>query len=288
MSKHRALSVCWVVTLACLVVVSAAPASSLPTEASVLPVASATSAVQMAGSAGASIAAGPPIHVATPDIDWGDPAGGTVPYAWNVAVTNPNSRPVAVRVQLDFLSSNGNLVHQDSAMGQLQGNSSATFGESGSVTTAELDQIAEARGVPAAWWSDEAYKFRTLSAYVDGMRTLDVFFVLENWLGRPVTASGTVDLYIMERERLHDRRNQALMQRPFTTLFSRRFNVDKGDFRHRQIGFKTVKYAPPALSLGPIHYSMFDLEPHADEGLIWVVFRTVDGAEIIGEDRIYF
>jgi len=47
-------------------------------------------------------------------------------------------------------------------------------------------------------------------------------------------------------------------------------------------------YSPPAVTFGPIHYSIFDREPIADEGLVRLVFQTRSGRRIIGEGRVFF
>ena len=232
--------------------------------------------------------AGPEVYVQTPSIDWGTDTGNVTPYTWSAQVDNPNDRPVLVKVELNFVTEQGDLLHQDSVSGHVGPNSAVILQQNGSLSSVDLDRIAEARGVPSAWWADEPYKIRTLAAFVDGLQRLEVFFVLENWMGRPVTSGGTVDLYIVERERLRAEFDGGGMRRRMTTLYARRFNVSTSDFSRRRIGFVETDYAPPALTLGPIHYSIFDHEPRGDEGVVRVVFRTPSGVEIVAEDRVFF
>lgn len=232
--------------------------------------------------------AGPEVVVETPFIDWGEETDGAVSYQWTAHVENPNERPVLVRVEMDFVDADGIVVHDDFVTEYVEARETVVLQQSGYLPAADFDRVSEAQGRPSAWWGDEPYKIRTLSAFVDGLRTLEVFFVLENWLGRPVIADGTVDLYVVERERLRAEFVGGGMQRRLTTLYARRFNISSSDFGRRRIGFISADYSPPALSLGPIHYSIFDLEPRADEGLVRVVFRTESGVEIVAEDRVYF
>ena len=232
-------------------------------------------------------AIGPQVSVTTPAINWGDASNGSVPYDWSTRVSNPNSRAVVVKVKLDFVDSQGRTVHEDWVSGQIGPGSDALLQQTGYIDNANLDLVAEALGAPSAWWADEPYKFRTVAAFVDGLRRLEVFFVLEDWEGRPVTASGIVDLYIIERERPRAFAGGSV-QRPLNTLYARRFDVGGRDYSNRQIGFKNTDYTPPTVTLGPIHYSIFDQEPIGDEGVVRLVFRTTSGTEIIGEDRVYF
>lgn len=231
---------------------------------------------------------GPQVFVETPDIRWGEDSVGMTAYAWQSRVENPNDRPVLVKVELNFVDQQGQVLYQDWVSGHIGPNSAVILQQEGTIPTGTLDVVAEARGVPSAWWADEPYQVRTIAAFVDGLQRMDVFFVLENWEGRPVTSDGTVDLYIVERQKLEADFAGGGMRREQRTLYARRFNVSSSDFERRQIGFISTDYSPPALSLGPLHYSMFDHYPVGDEGMIRLVFRTPSGVEIIAEDRIFF
>ena len=231
---------------------------------------------------------GPLVRVQPPQLRWGADSGGVVPYEWSAVVDNPNGRDVLVKVRLDFVTDDGQVVHQNWVSGQVGANGSAVLQQQGSVPAEQLERVSEARGEPTAWWADEPYQIRTLAAFVDGLQRLEVFFVLEDWQGRPVTADGTVDLYVVERERARAAFTDGGMQRRLTTLYARRFNVSRSDFARRRIGFINADYRPPALTLGPIHYSIFDQEPHGNEGLVRVVFRTASGVQIVAEDRVFF
>lgn len=231
---------------------------------------------------------GPEVRVETPSIQWGTRSGDSVPYSWSSRVENPNDRAVLVKVRLSFVNEQGTALQEDWVAGQIGPNESAILQQRGEIDAMLLEDVAEARGVPEASWGDEPYKIRTLAAFVDGLQRLEVFFVLEDWLGRPVTAAGTVDLYIVERERLRAEFDGGGMSRRLTTLYARRFNIGTGDFSRRRIGFMNTDYSPPAVTLGPIHYSIFDHEPRGDEGLVRVVFRSLSGVEVVAEDRVFF
>ncbi len=221
-------------------------------------------------------------------IEWADEVSGQVPYQWSAPVQNPNDRALLVRVDLEFVTAQGEVVHRDQATGQVGPESFLVLQAAGSIPATELGRVVEARGEPTSWWADEPFKIRTLAAFVDGLQRLEVFFVLEDWRGRPVTAAGTVDLYIVERERARAEFAGGGMRRRLSTLYARRFNVHTDDYARRRIGFINTDYSPPALTLGPIPYSLFDVEPRGDEGLVRVVFRTLSGVEIVAEDRVYF
>lgn len=278
MRKNAALTLCWIVMLLAGIV-------GTPPEAQSQPLPTGLGGLQPNGIGQDETFAtnGPQVSVTTPAINWGDTANGNIPYDWSTRVSNPNARPVVVKVKLDFVDAQGQTVHEDWVSGQIGPGSDAVLQQTGVIDNAHLDLVAEARGAPTAWWADEPYKFRTVAAFVDGLQRLEVFFVLEDWEGRPVTASGIVDLYIVERER-----SRGGVHRPLNTLYARRFDVGGRDYSNRQIGFNNLDYTPPAVTLGPIHYSIFDEEPIGDEGLVRVVFRTASGTEIIGEDRVYF
>lgn len=231
---------------------------------------------------------GPEVYVQTPDISWGDDSVGMVPYSWQARAENPNNRPVLVKVELNFVDQQGEVLYQDWVSGHIGPNSAVVLQQEGSMPAATLEGVAEARGVPSAWWADEPYTIRTISAFVDGLQRMDIFFVLENWEGRPVVSGGTVDLYIIEKQRLRADFEGGGMRRGMRTLYARRFNVDTSDFERRRIGFINTDYNPPALTLGPLHYSMFDDYPVGDEGIVRLVFRTPSGVEISAEDRIFF
>lgn len=221
-------------------------------------------------------------------IDWGDAANGMVPYTWDVVVENPNDAEIGVKVKLTFVTDQGEVVAEDWITGQVGPHSTVVLRQSGSMRTEQLDRVYEARGEPSAWWLGEAYKIRTLAAFVDGLQRLEIFFVLEDWRGRPVTTTGTVDLYIIEKERARAEFAGGGMRRRLVTLYARRFNIHSNDFARRRIGFVTTDYTPPAVTLGPIHYSIFDHEPRGDEGLVRIVFRTASGIRLVAEDRVFF
>jgi hypothetical protein len=268
--------------LACLVaVVSPAPAVSVPLPAATLEQDDVARASATAGSA-------PEVTVQTPSIEWGTSSAGNVPYSWNARVDNPYDRPVVVKLRLDFVTDQGEVVHEDLVSGHIGPNESVVLQQKGSLPERELDMVAEARGVPEAHWGDQPAQIRTIAAFVDGLQRLEVFIVLEDWRGRPITAAGTVDMYVVERERLRAEFDGGGMRRRLTTLYARRFDVSTRDFARRRIGFISTDYTPPALTLGPIHYSIFDHEPRGDEGLVRIVFHALDGTQIVAEDRVFF
>lgn len=230
----------------------------------------------------------PNVIVETPTVDWGEATDGTIPYSWHTRAENPTNRPVLVKVELNFVDQQGQVIQQDSVTGHVGPHSAVILQQQGSLSAEAFAYVAEARGVTTAWWGDEPYKIRTLAAFADGLQRLDVFFVLENWEGRPVIAGGTVDLYIVERERLQAEFAGGGMRRNHKVLYARRFEVAAGDYGRRRIGFISTDYSPPALTLGPIPYSVFDHEPRGNEGLVRLVFRTSSGAEIVAEDRVFF
>ena len=221
-------------------------------------------------------------------IAWGEDDGHNVPYDWNAVVENPNDWAVGVKVRLDFVNEQGEVIYEDSVTGQVGPNSSIVMRRTGSMPVDALDRVVEARGEPSAWWLDDAYRIRTLAAFVDGLQRLEIFFVLEDWRGRPVTSPGIVDLYIVEKERARAEFEGGGMRRRLTTLYARRFNIHTDDYARRRIGFISTDYTPPAVTLGPIHYSIFDHEPRGDEGLVRVVFRTPNGTRLVAEDRVFF
>lgn len=237
---------------------------------------------------GSDTGAGIGVQVAAPNVDWGTEENGTLPYDWNIRVDNPNDDSIMVKVRLEFVDAQGELVQESWVTGQIGPQSAAILQQRGAIDAELYGRIAEGRAVPEVWWAHEPYKFRTVAAFVDGLQRLEVFFVLEDWRGRPVTAAGTVDLYVVERERPRADFDGGGMRRRLSTLYARRFNVGGRDFARRRIGLISTDYSPPALTLGPIHYSIFDREPIGDEGLVRVVFRTASGVEIVGEDRVYF
>ena len=283
MRKNIALTACWIILLTAAIV-------STPPDAQSLPLVTAVMGAQPTGFGQEDplAANGPQVSVTTPEINWGKNTNGSVPYDWSTRVSNPNSRTVVVKVRLDFVDSQGRTVHEDWVSGQIDPSSEAVLQQIGTMDNAQLDLVAEALGAPSAWWADEPYKFRTIAAFADGPQRLEIFFVLEDWAGRPVTASGMLDLYIVERERPRTAFEGGGIQRPLNTLYARRFDVGGHDYSNRQIGFKNTDYTPPAVTLGPIHYSIFDQEPIGNEGLVRLVFRTTSGTEIVGEDRVYF
>ena len=276
-------------TILCTVALASSVAASLVGASSTAAVISRPLDLHLSQSVGPTEATiGPEVFVATPEILWGNAAGGMVPYSWTVNAENPNPRPIVVRVNLNFVDANGQVLHQDEVSGLIDGGSSTTLFQNGSITEGELDLVAEAQGEPNAFWGDEPYQIRTLYAYANGLRTLEILFVLENWLGRPVKAAGTVDLYVLEMEQLRAGFVGGGMQRGVKQLYGRRFNITPKQFSPRRIGFMAAEYDPPAVALGPIHYSIFDDEPRYQEGLVRVVFRTASGASLTAEDRIYF
>ena len=158
-----------------------------PPEAQSQPRAAAAGGLQPSGQAQGETptANGPEVSVTTPVINWGDTVNGTIPYDWSTRVSNPNERPVVAKVQLSFVDAQGRTIHEDFVSGQIGPSSDAVLQQAGVIDSARLDLIAEARGAPTAWWADEANKFRTVAAFVDGLQRLEVFFVLEDWEGRP-------------------------------------------------------------------------------------------------------
>lgn len=276
MRNRTALTACLLASL--LTALSPAPAVSRP-----LPTATLEQTSSETNSSGA-----PEVTVVTPTIEWGEADSGTVPYAWSTRVDNPYERPVVVKVRLDFVTDQGEVVHEDWVTRHLGPNESVIMQQNGELREADLDRVAEARGVPEASWADGAAQIRTFAAFADGLQRLEVFFVLEDWRGRPITADGVVDLYIVERERMRAEFEGGGMRRRLTTLYARRFQIGRDDFARRRIGFISTDYTPQAVTLGPIHYSIFDHEPRGDEGLVRMVFHAADGTRLVAEDRVFF
>lgn len=272
-----------------LVAISAvALATATPSPAALSAPLPAAAPAQESTSTTSTAGGGPEVQVETPTITWGTRSGDSVPYSWTTRVENPNDRDVVVKVRLNFVDEQGTTLQQDWVSGHVGPGEAVIMEQSGAIDAALLEGVAEARGVPEAAWGDEPFQIRTLAAFVDGLQRLEVFFVLEDWQGRPVTAAGTVDLYVVERERLRAEFTGGGMSRRLSTLYARRFNIGTDDFARRRIGFMSNDYNPPAVTLGPIHYSIFDHEPRGDEGLVRVVFRSLGGTEVVAEDRVFF
>lgn len=266
--------------LSCLATaLSPAPAVSLPLPAATVEQTNPSET----GSSGA-----PVVSVVTPTIEWGDGNAGVIPYSWNAHVVNPYERPVVVKVRLDFVAEQGAVVHHDWVTGLLGPNESVLLHQAGTMREVDLDEVAEARCAPEASWADETARIRSFAAFADGLQQLEIFFVLEDWCGRPITASGVVDLYIVERERMRAEFEGGGMRRRLTTLYTRRFQIGREDFARRRIGFISTGYSPPAVTLGPIHYSIFDHEPRGNQGLVRMVFHAADGTRLVAEDRVFF
>ncbi|NKB87542.1 MAG: hypothetical protein GKS06_04925 [Acidobacteria bacterium] len=246
----------------------------------------ATAATQQEGSMETS--AGPEIRINVPTIEWGDDTGSATNFTWSTRIDNPHADPVVAKIRLDLLDAQGEVIQQEYVTSQVGPESAVLVHQPSALDNYWIDQVVEATAHPEAWWAGEPVKFRTVAAFVDGLQRLEVFYVLEDWSGRPVVMDGTVDMYIVERERVRAQFEGGGLARPITTLYARRFNVDGRDYSRRRIGFMSNDYAPPAVTFGPIHYSIFDREPIGDEGLVRLVFSTPSGRQIIGEDRVYF
>lgn len=233
---------------------------------------------------------GPEVEAQTPSIEWGPELDGNIRFVWQVALHNPNDRTVLVRVRLDFLDAAGETLSQEWVAGQLGAGESRVLSQQASLPVGTVERIVEARAEPVSWWADEPYKIRTLYTFLTSLRTIEILFVLEDWLGLPVEAPGIADIYIMEIEELRaDIPGSAgAMRRQMRQLYARRFFVEPRHYDERRIGFFAAEYQPPTVTLGPIHVSVFDEEPRGQEGLVRLVFRTERGLELVAEDRIYF
>ncbi len=231
---------------------------------------------------------GPEVRITMPSIVWGEESTNATAFEWSTRIENPNDEGVVVKVRLDLLDAQGEVLQQEYVTSQIGPGAAVLAHQNSEIDNYWIDQVVEATAHPEAWWADEPFKFRTVAAFVDGLQRLEIFYVLEDWKGRPVVSSGTVDMYIVERERIRAQFKGGGLARPLTTLYARRFDVSGRDYSRRRIGFMSTDYAPPAVSFGPIHYSIFDREPVGDEGLVRLVFRTASGREIVGEDRVYF
>ena len=285
-------TICYTVSLVTLAGVTFASTAAHPTpaiqptptstpEGVVAPVVRSVSSTQNGGIP-------PEVLVDTPNISWGEPTAALVPYTWDLNVENPNPQSIIVRVRLNFVSADGVTLHEDWVAAQLKSGQRTRLTQNGNIANSVIDLVIEAQAHPEAWWGDEPYAIRTLFAYATNLRTLDVFVVLESWLGRPITATGTVDLYVLEIDRLRAELEGGAMRRGIRQLYARRFIVGHEHFAPRQIGFLATEYTPPAVTLGPINFSVFDEQPRGHEGLVRLVFRTASGAELTKEDRVYF
>jgi len=223
-----------------------------------------------------------------PAIVWGEETTDSTAFEWSTRIENPNDVGVVVKVRLDLLDAQGEVIQQEYVTSQIGPEAAVLARHNSTIDNYWIDQVVEATAHPEAWWVGEPVKFRTVAAFVDGLQRLEIFYVLEDWQGRPVVSSGTVDMYIVERERIRTQFAGGGLARPLTTLYARRFDVSGRDYSRRRIGFMSNDYAPPAVTFGPIHYSIFDREPRADEGLVRLVFHTPSGRQIVGEDRVYF
>jgi hypothetical protein len=232
--------------------------------------------------------AGPEIRINVPAISWGDDTGNSTTFEWSTRIENPNNEAVIAKIRLDLLDAQGEVIQQEYVTSQIGPESDVLLRQASAIDNYWIDQVVEATAHPEAWWASEPVKFRTVAAFVDGLQRLEIFYVLEDWQGRPVVMDGTVDMYIVERERIRAEFAGGGLARPLTTLYARSFNIDGRDYSRRRIGFMSNDYSPPAVTFGPIHYSIFDREPIGDEGLVRLVFRTNSGRQIIGEDRVFF
>jgi len=233
-------------------------------------------------------ATGPEVRITMPAIVWGEETTDSTAFEWSTRIENPNDVGVVVKVRLDLLDAQGEVIQQEYVTSQIGPEAAVLARHNSTIDNYWIDQVVEATAHPEAWWVGEPVKFRTVAAFVDGLQRLEIFYVLEDWQGRPVVSSGTVDMYIVERERIRTQFAGGGLARPLTTLYARRFDVSGRDYSRRRIGFMSNDYAPPAVTFGPIHYSIFDREPRADEGLVRLVFHTPSGRQIVGEDRVYF
>jgi len=233
-------------------------------------------------------AAGPEVRITLPAIVWGEEDADTTSFEWSTRLENPNDAGVVVKVRLDLLDAQGEVIQQEYVTSQIGPQTAVLVNQGSAIDNHWVDQVVEATAHPEAWWATEPVQFRTVAAFVDGLQRLEIFYVLEDWQGRPVVSSGTVDMYVVERERISAPFAGGGLARPLTTLYARRFNVSGRDYSRRRIGFMSTDYSPPAVTFGPIHYSIFDREPIGDEGLVRLVFRTASGRQIVGEDRVFF
>lgn len=231
---------------------------------------------------------GPEVRITMPAIVWGEENAGNTSFEWSTRIENPNDMGIVVKVRLDLLDAQGEVIQQEYVTSQIGPETDVLVHQNSAIDNYWIDQVVEATAHPEAWWAGEPVKFRTVAAFADGLQRLEVFYVLEDWQGRPVVSAGTVDMYIVERERIRAEFTGGGLARPLSTLYARRFNVSGREYSRRRIGFMSNDYAPPAVTFGPIHYSIFDREPRADEGLVRLVFRTASGRQIVGEDRVYF
>ena len=231
---------------------------------------------------------GPEVRITMPAIVWGEETADNTSFEWSTRIENPNDVGIVVKVRLDLLDAQGEVIQQEYVTSQIGPETDVLVHQNSAIDNYWIDQVVEATAHPEAWWAGEPVRFRTVAAFVDGLQRIEVFYVLEDWQGRPVVSSGTVDMYIVERERIRAQFEGGGLARPLTTLYARRFNVSGREYSRRRIGFMSTDYAPPAVTFGPIHYSIFDHEPRADEGLVRLVFRTASGRQIVGEDRVYF
>jgi hypothetical protein len=233
-------------------------------------------------------ASGPVVRITMPTIVWGQETKDATAFEWSTHIENPNDVGVVVKVRLDLLDAQGEVIQQEYVTRQIGPEAAVVVRHNSKIHNYWIDRVVEATAHPEAWWIGEPVKFRTVAAFVDGLQRLEVFYVLEDWQGRPVVSAGTVDMYIVEREPIRAQFAGGGLARPVTTLYARRFNVSGRDYSRRRIDFMSNDYAPPAVTFGPIPYSIFDRAPIGDEGLVRLVFRTPSGRQIVGEDRVFF
>lgn len=233
---------------------------------------------------------GPEIEAGTPSVEWGPELDDNVRFVWSVSLRNPNDRAVLVRVRLKFLNEAGEVLSEDFVATSLGPGVSRELSQQGSLPVETVERVVEARAEPVSWWADEPYKIRTFYTFLTSLRTIEILFVLEDWLGNPVEAPGIADIYVMEIEELRAdvAGAEGAMRRRMKQLYARRFYVEPRHYENRQIGFLTAEYEPPTVTLGPLHVSVFDEEPRGHQGLVRLVFRTQRGLELVAEDRVYF
>lgn len=62
---------------------------------------------------------GPEIRITTPAITWGDEGPDSTAFEWSTRVENPTQEPVVVKVRLELLDAQGEVIQSEDVTGQI-------------------------------------------------------------------------------------------------------------------------------------------------------------------------